>query len=172
MLNNLYAWFWLLLSIHFIRPGLALRGGDGKRSHRAENCSSRSVPLLWEPVKAESRTRAVVRLQAERLPSSASSHSCASSAPQNCDSRSPMGFKIASKCLNVKTPDMISITKLTVFCAKGVELSRPIPRYSISLQARHGIESSSIFNGERVSCTGKPQQWVRICHTSMISHHY
>lgn len=25
MLNNLYAWFWLLLSIHFIRPGLGTR---------------------------------------------------------------------------------------------------------------------------------------------------
>lgn len=94
MLNNLYAWFWLLLSIHFIRPGLELRGGDGKRSHRVENCSSRFVPLLLEPVKPESRTRAAVQLQAERLPNSASSHSCASSAPQNCDSRSPVDSRL------------------------------------------------------------------------------
>lgn len=79
---------------HFIRPGLGLGGGDGKRSHRVENCSSRFVPLLLEPAKPESRTRAVVRLRAERLPNSASSHSCASSAPQNCDSRSPMDSRL------------------------------------------------------------------------------
>lgn len=37
------------------------------------------------------------------------------------------------KCPNVEKPDRISIVKLTVFCAKGVELSRPILKYSISL---------------------------------------
>lgn len=59
---------------------LELGGGLGQRSHRVENCSSRLVPLLLEPGTAESRM--VEGLQAERLPNSASSHSCASSAPR------------------------------------------------------------------------------------------
>lgn len=129
---NLYAWFSLLLSIHFVRPGLDLRGGDGNRSPRVENCSSHFVLLTLEPVKPENRTRRGGTTPGERLPNSASSYSRGSSAHENCDSLSN-GFKIVSKCLNVKTPDMISIMKLTVFCAKGVELSRPILKYSISL---------------------------------------
>lgn len=42
MLDRLHAWFSLLLSIRFIRPGLELRG-DGYRSHGLQH-SSHSVP--------------------------------------------------------------------------------------------------------------------------------
>lgn len=79
----------------------------------------RFIPLLLEPVKPESRTRAVVRLQAERLPNRASS-------PLACQQHTPElwftlsnGFKIVSKCLNVKTPDMMSITKLSFLCKRS-----------------------------------------------------
>lgn len=107
---------------------LELGGGLGQRSHRVENCSSCFVPLLLEPGTAESRTG---RWNGSRW--RGFSHSCASSAPQNCDSRAPMESGLSAKCLHVETPDTTSITKLTAFRAKRVELSRPIPKYSISL---------------------------------------
>lgn len=68
--------------------GLELGGGLGQGCPRVENCSSCFVPLQLEPGTAE-QDRLVEQLQ-ERLPTSASSHSCASSAPQSCDSHSPM----------------------------------------------------------------------------------
>lgn len=78
---------------------LELGGGLSQRSHRVENCSSRLVPLLLEPGTAESRM-GWWNSSRQRLPTSASSHSCASSAPQNCDSRSPLESGLfASVCM-------------------------------------------------------------------------
>lgn len=112
---------------------LELGGGLGQRSHRVENCSSRFVPLLLEPGTAESR---MGWWNSSRQRGEAS-YQCflplvCQQRSQNCDSRSRWS-QGCLQCLQVETPDTTSITKLTVFCAKRVELSRPIPKYSISL---------------------------------------
>lgn len=111
---------------------LELGGGLGQRSHRVENCSSRFAALLLEPGTAESRKgwwnssrqrRFLPALPPTRVPAAL---------PRTVIH----ALRCSQGCLPVsgaETPDTTSITKLTVFCAKRVELSRPIPKYSISL---------------------------------------